>query len=451
MPPAVVNAVSNNKTVTSGNVTNKDFKYSDVTATEKDESQFLTVIRGKVYDLSNFVARHPGGDVIRLAAGRDASILFESYHPRGMASKLAPFQIGTCQDAPCPKQQDSAFYNTVTERVEKYLQDNNKARQMTAASLVELFVVLSLAATSYYYSATFGSAIGAACLGLMYGRLGFIMHMGNHHGAASRHYSWLNKVHGACMDLMGASSTIWRFDHNIAHHCTPNELNSDNDCEIGNPMYRFHPGLKRHWWHAAQALTIAMGMSIGLVKWIFQDVVNAVGGAVGHVGLRFTKLEVLQFVMAKSLWLTLHFIYPMSCGNSFGIALRNFFITYMVGAEYMENIFITSHIQPDTVPDNKAHWSVQQCQSTINWGSGSHFWNVFSGGLNHQIEHHLFPSLAYYHYSSISPIVKKACEEHGVPYRNFGSLPTAMFSTFSYLHDLGNNDVPKHQLKTKYT
>jgi fatty acid desaturase (delta-4 desaturase) len=82
------------------------------------------------------------------------------------------------------------------------------------------------------------------------------MHMGNHHGAASAGgWWWLNKVHGACMDLIGGSSVIWKFDHNIAHHCHSNELGKDNDCEIGNPVLRFHPELPRQWFHSFQVFS----------------------------------------------------------------------------------------------------------------------------------------------------------------------------------------------------
>jgi linoleoyl-CoA desaturase len=109
----------------------------------------------------------------------------------------------------------------------------------------------------------------------------------------------------------------------------------------------------------------------------------------------------------------------------------------------MENIFITSHIQKGCVPDPTRHWSVQQVQSTMNWGSASPLWNWFSGGLNHQIEHHLFPSVAYYHYAGLSPIVERTCVEFGLKYRNFATLPQAMYSCYAYLHELGNYDVIK--------
>ncbi len=75
-------------------------RFDEILATDGDASQFLTVIRGSVYDLKAFEARHPGGDVIRLSMARDASILYESYHPASSAARLAPYKVGTCADAP---------------------------------------------------------------------------------------------------------------------------------------------------------------------------------------------------------------------------------------------------------------------------------------------------------------------------------------------------------------
>eukprot|EP00455_Lapot_gusevi_P026071 TRINITY_DN274_c0_g1_i1.p1 TRINITY_DN274_c0_g1~~TRINITY_DN274_c0_g1_i1.p1 ORF type:complete len:460 (-),score=141.01 TRINITY_DN274_c0_g1_i1:100-1449(-) len=424
----------------------RSYTFKEVEESLKDNS-FLTVIRGNVYDLTQFYQKHPGGDVIRLAAARDGTILFESYHPSHSVNKLSPYLVGTCDDSPIKARADDKFFTTVRSRVENYLAENKLERQLTWVSLLELVLTLAVAVVSYILSAKYKSVMGAFVLGLVYARLGFLMHMGNHAGAASRSFSWLNKIHGACMDLIGGSSNIWMFDHNVAHHTHPNELNKDNDCEIGNPMYRFHPHLPRHWWHKYQVITISLGMTMGLVKWVFQDVANALNGKVGAVRVRFTKAEVVQFTFFKITFFLLHFVIPYSYHGAWGTVFRNFFITLILGAEYMENIFISSHIQPETVPDTKQHWAVQQVDTTYNWGSASPFWNWFSGGLNHQIEHHLFPSLAYYHYSSISPIVQKTCEEFGIPYRNFKHLHQAWYSCFSYLHALGNDNKYKPNKK----
>ena len=82
--------------------------------------------------------------------------------------------------------------------------------------------------------------------------------------------------------------------------------------------------------------------------------------------------------------------------------------------------------------------------ATSNWCSGSHIANFLSGGLNHQMEHHLFPSMSIYLYPYISPIVRQTCEEFNLPYRNFKSFGDAWFSMFEYLRKLGSEPSKVH-------
>jgi fatty acid desaturase len=77
------------------------------------------------------------------------------------------------------------------------------------------------------------------------------------------------------------------------------------------------------------------------------------------------------------------------------------------------------------------------------------WWNFVSGGLNHQIEHHMFPSMHHYLYPHISPIVQQTCEEFGIPFGNFETLPQAWWSMIKYLHRLGHYDDPSEAATKK--
>jgi hypothetical protein len=83
-------------------------------------------------------------------------------------------------------------------------------------------------------------------------------------------------------------------------------------------------------------------------------------------------------------------------------------------------------------------WAAVQCQTSVNWSPGSWFWNHFSGGLSHQIEHHLFPSICHTNYYHIQDVVKQTCEEYGVPYQSEPSLYVAYGKMLSHLKFLGN-------------
>lgn len=152
----------------------REYTYEEITATDGDFTQFLTVIRGQVYDLREFWQRHPGGaDVIRLAAGRDSSVLFESYHPLSAQKRLEPYKVGVCADPKVPSQQDEAFFVTLRERTEEYLKANKTTRQLTWLSLFELTATLVASVAFWYMSALHKSWIGALLLGFCYARLGY--------------------------------------------------------------------------------------------------------------------------------------------------------------------------------------------------------------------------------------------------------------------------------------
>merc|ERR1711862_772070 len=91
-----------------------------------------------------------------------------------------------------------------------------------------------------------------------------------------------------------------------------------------------------------------------------------------------------------------------------------------------------------SVPYND--WAAVQCQTSVNWASGSWFWNHFSGGLSHQIEHHLFPSICHTNYVYIQDVVQRSCEEYGVPYRNEPSLYQAYRQMINHLYVMGQGD-----------
>ena len=103
------------------------------------------------------------------------------------------------------------------------------------------------------------------------------------------------------------------------------------------------------------------------------------------------------------------------------------------GAHYMGKVSSAG------VPSND--WAAVQCQTSVNWASGSWFWNLFSGGLNHQIEHHLFPSICHTNYVHIQDVVQSTCEEFGVPYRSEKSLWSAYWAMISHLRNMGNCDT----------
>lgn len=95
----------------------------------------------------------------------------------------------------------------------------------------------------------------------------------------------------------------------------------------------------------------------------------------------------------------------------------------MASSYWLALTFQANHVV-DTVdwplPDKNGQinqdWAEMQVSTTQDYAHHSWFWNVFSGGLNHQTTHHLFPGVSQFYYPQISPIVAQTAKEFGIPY-----------------------------------
>lgn len=422
----------------------------------------------KVYDITKFIDKHPGGDIVRLCAGRDGTDLMESYHPTTSQTKalhwLNEYYVGdlvlpstdksaaagaaaaaaaASTGASLPpgtvvanSMPDDRFFRTVRERVEKKLREVGWGRHFyETLALTEVVVTVVLYFITSFLVSQQQSYWWAVAAGILTGRLGFIMHMGNHRAMSSN--PKINTVVESIMDLIGGSSRIWSYEHAVAHHLTPNQLWTDNDCSIAEPYLRFHPNIPWKPIHRIQAPATIIAMTIGTAKWYISDIFHLIAGRVGSQSFAVSRADWIQLGFFKSFWFAFHILLPYFYTGSWKFAFLSALLLMAVSAHYLENIFIVNHIQDNLVPDPTLHWAAQQTMGSADWASGSHFWNFFSGGLNHQVVHHLFPSISHYCYPIIAPIVAQTCKEFGLPYHTYDSFPHAWIEMVKYLHRLG--------------
>jgi fatty acid desaturase len=237
------------------------------------------------------------------------------------------------------------------------------------------------------------------------------------------------------MNCIGASHHVWLYDHQVSHHMSPNIHGKDNDFVIGNPFLRFNPSIKLDWMHKYQHILTFVGMTFGTIKWIASDFECFINGAVGSIKFRVNRVDWAVLALFKTMWATVHLVIPLYLHGA--KALWLFFLFMGVGAHYLENIFIVNHIQHELYPTKDMHWAAGQVAGTANWCAGSKVANFVSGGLNHQIEHHLFPAMNIYLYPAISPIVRQTCEEFKLPYKTFPSFGSAWLACYNHLKTLG--------------
>jgi linoleoyl-CoA desaturase len=261
------------------------------------------------------------------------------------------------------------------------------------------------------------------------------MHTGNHCGSSI--FPKLNDVLGRIINWIGGNQLVWKYEHQISHHLSPNILHKDNDCEIGYPFIRLHPQLPWKWYHLFQPVILLFGISVGLLKWSISDPINIYYRKVGNISLpTLSKRDWIELIGTKIFWWGVHFIVPcITWGTRQGVLSG--VLKFGIASWYLENIFIVNHIQEPLMEKkredsskDREHWAIQQIKGTSNWSAGSGWWNWLSGGLNHQIEHHLFPSIHPYLYPKISKVVKNTCQEFKLPYHNYSHFGSAWLDMF---------------------
>ena len=149
-------------------------------------------------------------------------------------------------------------------------------------------------------------------------------------------------------------------------------------------------------------------------------------------------------VVTKIIYFAVWIVIPMVLGISWWKVLFGFFIMHYTAGLILSIVFQLAHITDDTTNPHPNHegemehtWAIHQLFTTVNFAPKSFIVNWYTGGLNHQIEHHLFPHISHIHYGKIAKFVKEAAQEANLPYYEYKSMRTAVIAHFKHLKDLG--------------
>ena len=275
-----------------------------------------------------------------------------------------------------------------------------------------------------------------------------VMHDGNH-GSFSKKKS-INKIMGFSLQLIGGTNKIWKIQHNRLHHTYTNMMGHDPDVSPIN-LLRFSPSATYKKFHRFQFIYAwflygLMTFSFSTIKefkqlfeWKKNNIISKKEFSDLMFELLFYKFMYYVFI----LWIPL-ILLEVTFFQWFGL----FFLMHFVAGFLLALVFQTAHIMPDckhiSFPGkmNIDTWAVNQVLTTCNYAPNSTFISWFIGGLNYQIEHHLFPGVCHIHYADISKIVKRKTIEYSIPYNSKKSFSSAIFSHAIMLYKLGfKNDL----------
>lgn len=315
---------------------------------------------------------------------------------------------------------------------------------MLAIYLVPYFLILLLPlADISIVLLYFLMGIGLAGLGLC------VMHDAIH-GAYSQ-WPWLNKVASFSMNLIGGSPFTWKIQHNILHHSYTNIYHLDEDID-DKPFLRLSPSGKLKKYHKVQHWYALPLYSLATLSWVlmkdFRQLItyNRTGLTRQH-GFSPAK-ETINMILGKVLYVFFIIVVPLLLGLTWWAVALGFVLMHMLAGLYITIVFQLAHVVegPDhheaPLDGNMTDtWAIHQLKSTANFACNNRLVTWLVGGLNFQIEHHLFPNISHIHYRNIAKIVKHTAKEFNLPYYEHKRFRGAVMSHLKVLKMLGSGSM----------
>lgn len=340
------------------------------------------------------------------------------------------------------------FVRELRKRVDAYFEQTGKRKRdsakmyfKTATILAWFFgayALLMFAVTQWWLIVPL-----AIILGLSIAAIGFnIQHDGGHRAYSDRR--WVNKVMSLTLDMMGGSSYLWDWKHNSIHHTYTNIHGHDDDIAIGI-FGRLAPDQKWFPFHRAQGIYLWVLYGLLAIKWHFvDDFYNVATGRIGgHKISRPKGWDLVTFIAGKVVFFSLAFGIPMLL-HPWWAVLGVYAIAAFVSGVVLSVVFQLAHCveeaefpQPVAMPPDAAKidndWAVHQLETTVDFARRNPILTWFLGGLNFQVEHHLFSRICHVHYPAISKVVEETCREFGVRYNAHKSFWSALGSHYRWL------------------
>jgi linoleoyl-CoA desaturase len=316
---------------------------------------------------------------------------------------------------------------------------------------VKTVIILTLFAGLYSFLVFFADRWWQAfpiaiLLSLTVAAIGFnIEHDGGHH--AYSNHKWINRLMAMTLDLVGASSYVWHWKHSVVHHTYVNITDHDADIDV-TPLGRFTPHQPRFSFHRFQQFYLWPLYCLNVIKWhLFDDFRDVILGQVGSTRMpRPKRWELVGFVGGKLLFFTLAFGLPLFFHSAWIVVLFYVVIASLAGL-VISVVFQLAHCVEEAefpspqAPDNSIQnpWAIHQLETTVNFSRRSRVQSWLLGGLNFQIEHHLFPRICHVNYPALSELVQQTCRDFGIRYREHTSFRSGVLSHFRWLRRMGNS------------
>lgn len=348
-------------------------------------------------------------------------------------------------------QQEQEFWKTLRTNVSDYFKVNGISSKSNSDMVVKTIAMLSFYIVPIVMLLLFQvnvwmgialvvlAGIGKAGIGMS------VMHDGLHGSYSAK--KWVNRLTGASMYLIGSNVFNWKIQHNIYHHAYTNIHGLDEDIQTRwiIRLCEHTPVKPIHRFQHVYAFLLYSLMSLSM---LFGDITQLITYNKTGITRKHNASpngELFKALAVKAVYLFVMLALPLLVTDyAWWQVLTGFLIMHLVAGFILSIVFQMAHItegahQP--IPDEKAasanSWAIHQILTTSSFDRNNKLLNWYVGGLNFQVEHHLFPNICHVHYKALSVIVEQTANEFGIPYNLKPTLRAALVSHTKRLKELG--------------
>ncbi len=296
------------------------------------------------------------------------------------------------------------------------------------------------------YSA-FAGVLLSFLMGLTLVSIAFnIMHDACHGSFSSR--KWVNDIMSYTMNALGSNSFIWKVKHNVIHHTYTNVDGLDDDI-AKNPALRMAPTQKWVGVHRFQHVYMFLLYALSTILWLlFTDFIKYFNKKIVVTEMKMSTKDHVIFWVSKSLYIFFYAVVPIIFVG-WGAWLTGFLIVHFTMGLTLSVVFQLAHVVEKTEFEVTAEhpkmidseWALHELKTTANFAPRNKAISWFVGGLNYQVEHHLFPRISHIHYPAISSIVQEHCKKFNMPYHYYQKMTEAIISHVRVMKRLGNKEI----------
>lgn len=343
------------------------------------------------------------------------------------------------------------FATVLRQRVNRYFNEKNISQFGNRTMVTKSVVLISAYVLPFVAVLAFNPPpwVILACFAIMgFAKAGIgmsVMHDANHgsYSKSKRVNWWMSHM----LNILGGSTHNWRLQHNILHHTYTNIDQMDDDIQ-DRVLMKFspHSPTKKH--HKYQWLFSFFFYSLLTIYWVvakdFLQYKKYVNRGLHKKHGRANAWWLVRVSVMKIVYLFVFIALPMLLGVAWYAVLSGFLLMHLIAGFVLTTTFQLAHTLEETkhpLPNESGvienDWAIHQLETTVNFSPKSKILSWYMGGLNFQVEHHLFTRISHVHYPAISPIVKKTAEEFGIPYLVNPTLKDAFSSHVRFLKTIG--------------